>query len=151
MNIAKFLLVFVSLLCCLSCSSQQENQSSVQDSVLKSIAADELYVDWNALLQENMTNMALKVYDLEGIIKMLEDKKADISITQVPKEAFLAFKGGIEYYRINSELEKLSKQVTQKYPMMRDFTQEDFLKLKEYCTKCNSVDTRKLLNNMRKN
>lgn len=92
--------------------------------------------------------MALKVYDLEGINKMLEEKHADIS---VPKEVFTDFKGGVEYYKINSKLEKISKQVTQKYPMMRDFTIEDFSKLKKYCTKCDVVNTRKLLDNIHKN
>ena len=151
MNSIKFLLISVSILSCFSCSSQQENQSSFQDSVLKNIANDELYITWENSLEEHRNNLALKVYDLEGITKMLEEKNAEISNTQVAKEEFLAFKGGVEYYRISSKLEKLSKQVTNKYPMMRDFTQEDFLKLKKYCTKCNAVDTRKLLNNMRKN
>lgn len=151
MRIIKFLFVIASIFCYFSCSAQQENQNSVPDSILKNMVNDDLYIDWSNLLKENMTNMALKVYDLEGINKMLEEKHADISITQVPKEVFTDFKGGVEYYKINSKLEKISKQVTEKYPMMRDFTIEDFSKLKKYCTKCDVVNTRKLLDNIHKN
>lgn len=147
----KIIFLFIGITLCFSCNSQQESQKSVKDSALKTIAADELYVAWDFLIKEDMTNMALKVYDLEGITKMAEEKNANISITQLSKEDFAPFKGGLEYYRITSELEKLTKQVTRKYPMMRDFTDEDVFKLKEYCTKCSAVDTRKLLNNMSKN
>lgn len=149
-NIRLFFLLII-MGCFFSCNSQQENQSSIQDSILKKIANDELYIAWSNLLTEHRTNIAMNVYDLEGIVKMLEEKNADISITQVPKETLAVFKGGLEYYRLSSEIEDLSRQVTQKYPMMRDFTTEDFSTLKKYCTKCDVVDTRKLLNNLHKN
>lgn len=116
----KIFLFTIPLLLLLTSSCQDAPPD--KNELLKSIASDELYIEYQKIFDQHKINIGIGIYDMGAIKNFVDNKPSGkykkFSLCDESSNQFLysSIKGGSIYANMQCEMMNVQKKLTMKYP-----------------------------------
>jgi hypothetical protein len=121
-----------------SCVDGQESKQEI----LEKIAKDQVFVDYQKLVNKLQIDIASKKFDIRPIHEELI-KHVNYGFCDIPTSLVSKYKGGEEYLQLNCNMDNAKNALTKKYPDFSNFTREEYKKIREISAEAGLLATEK--------